>query len=37
MINTNLNLMELAHKFHADLPERIRQYLNGRGITDDLL
>jgi DNA primase len=35
MINQNKNLMELARKFHAELPERIRQYLNGRGIPDE--
>ena len=37
MINQNKNLMDLARKFHADLPDRIRQYLNGRGITDELI
>lgn len=37
MINQNKNLMDLARKFHADLPHRIRQYLNGRGITDELI
>jgi DNA primase len=37
MINQNKNLMDLARKFHADLPERIRQYLNGRGVTDELI
>jgi DNA primase len=37
MTNQNRNLMELARKFHADLPDRIRQYLNGRGVTDELI
>jgi DNA primase len=37
MTNQNRNLMELARKFHADLPDRIRQYLNGRGISDELI
>ena len=35
MTNQNVNLMDLARKFHADLPERIRQYLKGRGMPDD--
>src|SRR5947208_2640398 len=35
MTNQNVNLVELARKFHADLPDRIRQYLNGRGIPDE--
>ena len=35
MTNQNHNLMELARKFHADLPERIRQYLKGRSIPDE--
>src|SRR6266542_3839743 len=33
MTNQNRNLMELARKFHANLPDRIRQYLNARGIS----
>jgi len=37
MTNTNRNLMELARKFHADFPEGIRQYLNSRGIPDELI
>jgi DNA primase len=37
MTNENRNLMELARKFHENLPDRIRQYLNGRGITDELI
>src|SRR5262249_29251751 len=36
MINQN-NLADLARKFHNDLPERIRQYLNGRGIPDEMI
>ena len=35
MTNQNRNLMELARKFHYDLPDRIRQYLNARGIPDE--
>src|SRR5436853_4013061 len=35
MINQNKNLMDLARKFHYDLPDRIRQYLNSRGIPDE--
>jgi DNA primase len=34
MTNTNRNLMELARRFHDDLPERVRHYLNSRGIPD---
>jgi DNA primase len=37
MTNQNRNLMELAGKFHAKLPDRIRQYLNGRGIPDEMI
>ena len=37
MANQNRNLVELAQKFHADLPDRVRQYLNGRGIIDELI
>src|SRR5262245_103864 len=37
MINDNRNLMELARKFHNDLPDRIRAYLNGRGIPDEMI
>lgn len=29
--------MELARKFHKDLPERVRQYLNHRGIPDEMI
>jgi DNA primase len=29
--------MELARKFHAGLPDRIREYLNARGIPDELI
>src|SRR5438445_10362337 len=35
MTNQNRDLTTIARKFHADLPERIRQYLKGRGIPDD--
>src|SRR5262249_55453900 len=36
MTNQN-NLADLARKFHNDLPDRIRQYLNGRGIPDEMI
>jgi len=36
MTNQN-NLAELARKFHNDLPDRIRAYLNARGIPDEML
>src|SRR5215813_1528485 len=36
MTNQN-NLADLARKFHSDLPDRIRQYLNGRGIPDETI
>ncbi len=29
--------MDLARKFHANLPDRIRQYLNARAIPDELI
>ncbi len=35
MTNQKHDLMDLARKFHYDLPDRIRQYLNARGISDD--
>jgi DNA primase len=34
---TNQNLMGLARKFHRELPERIRAYLNDRGIPDEMI
>jgi DNA primase len=34
---TTQNLINLARKFHKDLPDRIRQYLNGRGIPDEMI
>src|SRR5439155_220728 len=37
MTNQSKNLTELARKFHNDLPDRIRQYLNGRGIPDEMI
>lgn len=37
MTNQNINLMDLTRKFHYDLPDRIRQYLNARGIPDELI
>src|SRR5262249_32738383 len=36
MTNQN-NLAELARKFHNDLPDRIRVYLHGRGIPDEMI
>jgi len=36
MANQN-NLADLARKFHNDLPERIRIYLNGRGIPNETI
>lgn len=32
---TNQNLTDVARRFHRELPERIRAYLNGRGIPDE--
>ena len=29
--------IELIEKCHREMPDRIRQYLNGRGITDDVI
>ena len=37
MTNQKHDLMDLARKFHYDLPDRIRQYLNARGISDELI
>ena len=37
MVNQKVNLMDLARKFQNDLPERIRHYLNGRGIPDEMI
>src|SRR5439155_13035443 len=37
MTNQNRNLMELASKFHDNLPDQIRQYLNARGISDEAI
>ena len=31
------DLTALARRFHSDLPDRIRQYLNGRGIPDEMI
>src|SRR5215467_11317014 len=36
MANQNRNLMDLARKFHENLPDRIRQYLNARGIPNEI-
>jgi len=36
MATKGRNLIELAREFHENLPERIRQYLNGRGIPDEM-
>src|SRR2546426_12249409 len=37
MTNQNRNLMDLARKFHANLPDRIREYLHDRGIPDEMI
>jgi DNA primase len=37
MTNENRDLTALARKFHENLPDRIRQYLNGRGIPDEMI
>jgi DNA primase len=37
MTNQNKDLTALARRFHSDLPDRIRQYLNGRGIPDEMI
>lgn len=37
MANQNRSLMDLARKFHLDLPERVREYLNSRGIPDEMI
>jgi len=37
MTNQNKDLTALARRFHSDLPDRIRQYLNGRGIPDEVI
>jgi DNA primase len=37
MTNQNGNLSDLAQKFHNDLPDRIREYLHGRGIPDEMI
>src|SRR5215467_15482966 len=36
MTNENRNLADLARKFHENLPDRIRQHLNTRGIPDEM-
>src|SRR5262249_48321358 len=36
MTNQN-NLADLARRFHENLPERIREYLHGRGIPDECI
>ena len=33
----NQNLINLAGKFHGDLPEGIRDYLKGRGVTNEVI
>lgn len=37
MMHARLTLDELATRYHAALPQRIRDYLNGRGIPDYLI
>ena len=34
---TTQNLINLAGKFHEDLPEGIRDYLKGRGVTNEVI
>src|ERR1700687_2466073 len=34
---TNEDLHEIALHYHRQLPDRIRHYLNARGISDDLI
>jgi DNA primase len=36
-MTTNYNLLDLALQYHDALPERIRKYLNGRGIPDEII
>jgi DNA primase len=36
-MNTPNDLLRLAEAYHADLPPRIRAYLNGRGIADAVI
>jgi DNA primase len=36
-MTTNHNLLDLALQHHDALPARLRQYLNGRGITDEVI
>lgn len=33
----HINLLDLSINYHEALPARIRQYLNGRGITDEVI
>jgi len=33
----NQNLTDLARRFHRELPEGIRAYLNGRGIPNEMI
>jgi DNA primase len=37
MTKQDRNLTDLARKFHNDLPDRIREYLNDRGIPDEMI
>ena len=37
MTNQNKDLTALARRFHSDLLDRIRQYLNGRGIPNEMI
>jgi len=37
MTTKTRSLSDFATKFHNDLPDRVRQYLNGRGIPDEMI
>lgn len=37
MTNSHTNLLDVALQYHDALPKRLRQYLNGRGIPDDII
>ena len=37
MTNSHTNLIDVALQYHDALPKRLRQYLNGRGISDEMI
>jgi len=37
MTTKGRTLIDLGRRFHENLPDRIRQYLNDRGIPDELI